>query len=110
MAITRGAYRYIESGLSDVLLLDVEILECSCGKRDVIVPRRSELHALIGSTIATDTTFPADSSGARRSLAARVVRSLQANADIVEDLAGTLVMAPTSGHRWHRVAPSPSKM
>jgi hypothetical protein len=57
MAMTRGAHRYLESGLSDVTLLDVEICECACGERAIVVPHRAELHALIGRTIATDTKF-----------------------------------------------------
>lgn len=52
---TRGAHRYVESGLSNVTLLDVEIRTCpACGEREVAIPRIEGLHRMIAQAIATE--------------------------------------------------------
>jgi putative zinc finger/helix-turn-helix YgiT family protein len=51
---TRGAHKYVESGLSNVTLLNVELRQCpACGEREVIIPHIEELHRVIARTIAT---------------------------------------------------------
>jgi putative transcriptional regulator len=50
--ITHGAYRYAESGLSNVTLLNVELRSCpSCGEREVVIPRIEELHQTIARAL-----------------------------------------------------------
>lgn len=47
-----GTHRYEESGLKNVLLINVPIYRCpSCKETDVEIPRIEELHRLIGSLI-----------------------------------------------------------
>ena len=44
MKNTRGEHHYTESGLANVVLLNVEIRMCpACGQREVIVPQLEEL-------------------------------------------------------------------
>jgi putative zinc finger/helix-turn-helix YgiT family protein len=51
---TRGAHRYVESGLSDVTLLNVERRECpACGEREVVIPHIEQLHRSIARTVST---------------------------------------------------------
>jgi putative zinc finger/helix-turn-helix YgiT family protein len=51
---TRGAHRYVESGLSNVTLLDVERRECpACGEWEVVIPRIELLHQSIARAVST---------------------------------------------------------
>jgi putative zinc finger/helix-turn-helix YgiT family protein len=53
MTTTRGAHRYIESGLPNVTLTNVEIRTCSsCGEREVVIPNIEELHRVIARLVA----------------------------------------------------------
>jgi len=48
MTSSREAYRYVESGLPNVTLKDVEIRRCpKCGNQEVLIPRVAELHRAI---------------------------------------------------------------
>jgi hypothetical protein len=49
---TRGDHPYIESGLSQITLVNVEFRECGCGGRTVIIPRIEQLHCVLTRTIA----------------------------------------------------------
>lgn len=50
--ITREAYKYDESGLSNVTLVDIEIRRCSsCGEVMPVIPRLEELHRTIARAI-----------------------------------------------------------
>ncbi len=47
-------YHYKESGLPNVVLVNVEVRSCSnCGAREVVVPRLDELHHTIAQTLIT---------------------------------------------------------
>ena len=49
MEKTTDVYRYEESGLKNVMLMNVPIYECtSCGETEVEIPALEELHCLIG--------------------------------------------------------------
>lgn len=49
----QGNYRFRESGLSNVVLKNIDILECGdCGNHDPIVPRPSEMLTVLASAIA----------------------------------------------------------
>jgi len=41
-------YRYLESGLDNVILSGIDIFQCACGEEVVSIPSIDELHTLIG--------------------------------------------------------------
>ena len=48
LVITRKNHRYVESGLSNVVLQDVEVRECpACGVQQVMIPRIEELFRVL---------------------------------------------------------------
>jgi putative zinc finger/helix-turn-helix YgiT family protein len=52
MEATEGTHRYDESGLKNVLLMNVPIYKCvSCGETEVEIPGMEELHFLLGLLI-----------------------------------------------------------
>ena len=45
-------YHYTESGLSNIVLVGVEVRSCAtCGEREVVIPRLDELHRAIARTV-----------------------------------------------------------
>jgi len=49
MGKATGMYRYEESGLKNIMLMDVPMYTCaSCGETEVEIPAMEELHCLIG--------------------------------------------------------------
>lgn len=47
------SYRYAESGLSNVILLGVEVADClKCGNSDVIIPGMAQIHRAIAQALA----------------------------------------------------------
>lgn len=57
MKSRRENYRYTESGLSNVVLANVEVRSCAnCGAREVVVPRLDELHREMARTVIRQTT------------------------------------------------------
>jgi putative zinc finger/helix-turn-helix YgiT family protein len=45
-------YHYTDSGLSNIVLADVEVRHCAtCGERDVVIPRLDELHRAIAHNV-----------------------------------------------------------
>ena len=49
MDATEGTHRYDESGLKNVLLMNVPMYKCaSCGETEVEIPGMDELHLLLG--------------------------------------------------------------
>ena len=50
----RRNYRYTESGLSNLILQNVEIVDCpNCGNSDVIIPRMAQIHRAIAGALAS---------------------------------------------------------
>jgi putative zinc finger/helix-turn-helix YgiT family protein len=50
---TRGVYRYTESGLSNVTLVNVEIRSCdNCGEREVVIPKIEQLHRVMARALS----------------------------------------------------------
>ncbi len=50
----RRTYRYNESGLSNVVLLGIDVADCpKCGNSDVIIPRMAKIHRAIAQAIAS---------------------------------------------------------
>lgn len=52
LVITRKNHRYTESGLSNVVLQDVEVRSCPhCGDEQLVLPRVTELHRAIALAV-----------------------------------------------------------
>lgn len=52
LEIARKNHRYTESGLSNVVLQDVEVRSCSlCGDQQLVLPRVTELHRAIALAV-----------------------------------------------------------
>jgi len=52
LEITRKNHRYTESGLSNVVLQDVEVRSCPlCGDQQVVLPRVTDLHRAIALAV-----------------------------------------------------------
>jgi putative zinc finger/helix-turn-helix YgiT family protein len=52
MQSTRENYRWDASGMSNVVLVDVEVRRCpACGEQAVVIPRIEELHRSLAMTI-----------------------------------------------------------
>lgn len=50
-------YKYTESGLDYVTLVNVQVRKCkTCGAREVVIPRIEELHRVLARTVATKAT------------------------------------------------------
>lgn len=53
MKSARGAHRYTESGLPNVVLLNVERRTCpKCGESALVIPRMEELHRMIADAVS----------------------------------------------------------
>ena len=51
-SVSRGTYRFVESGLSSVVLSGIEIARCQkCGNEDPIIPHANELMRLLASAV-----------------------------------------------------------
>ena len=50
-----GDYRYIESGLDNVIICGIEIFQCSCGEHSAFIPKIMELHKLIAKCLIEQT-------------------------------------------------------
>ena len=51
MKKTTGNYRYKESGMDNVMLLDIPLYICNCGEKMPAIPRILNLHSLIAEEI-----------------------------------------------------------
>src|SRR6266568_9602298 len=57
MTVRRENYRYTESGLSNLTLLDIDVYQCGrCGERVPSIPRLVELHRVIALSLAAKPT------------------------------------------------------
>ncbi len=53
MDALEGSYPYVESGLKDILLMNIPMYKCpACKDSAVEIPRLDELHSLIGAFLA----------------------------------------------------------
>jgi putative zinc finger/helix-turn-helix YgiT family protein len=56
MTSRRGTHRYTETGLSNVVLVDVEMRACpACGERELVTPRIDALHRAIARALSRQT-------------------------------------------------------
>lgn len=57
VVVARGEYTFLESGLSNVILLNVEISTCkNCGEKVVSIPNPNQLLEVIGEQIILEPT------------------------------------------------------
>ncbi len=88
----RENYRYTESGLPNVTLVDVTVRQCpKCGNRVVAIPRLEGLHQMLAFLVATQT---ARLSGAEM----RFLRKHLGWSG--SDFAKTIGVAPETVSRW----------
>ena len=86
-----GEYHYVESGLDNVYLTDVEIWSCPCGEEVVGIPKVPALHTLIAQDIL----------GKRSPLAPEEIRFLRKNLAMpAKDLADLVGVDPATVSRW----------
>lgn len=53
MKVSRSHHPYTESGLPDVVLVDVEVRTCKkCGETETVIPRLAQLHRVIAGLVA----------------------------------------------------------
>ena len=64
-----GEYKYLESGLDNVIIRGIEIFQCSCGEHSAFIPRIMEIHKAIAKCLIEQM----------RPLAGREMRFLRKN-------------------------------
>lgn len=92
MKVGRENYRYAESGLDTVTLVDIEVRRCpECGAYEVSIPRIEELHRLIAQQVALK----------RARLTPQEIRFLRKYLGFSGvDFAATLDVTPETVSRW----------
>lgn len=91
MKCRQGEYHYIESGLDNVYLTDVELWECECGELAASIPAIPELHLLIGQYLVKKNAL----------LSGPEIRFLRKNMGIAaKGLAGLLGVDKATVSRW----------
>lgn len=95
-----GVHDYAECGLTNVLLLGVNIYTCPCGKRAVSIPEIEGLHRVLARAVAekTDKLVPQEIRFLRKWLGFSSV-----------DFAGVMGKSPETVSRWEN-ATSPMTM
>lgn len=54
---SRGNYRYLESGLDNVIICDVEMIECGCGEESALILGIIALHEAIANCLLEQETY-----------------------------------------------------
>ena len=54
---SRGDYLYLESGLDNVIICDVEMIDCDCGEKSALIPRIIALHEAIADCLLGQETY-----------------------------------------------------
>jgi YgiT-type zinc finger domain-containing protein len=90
--ISVGNYHYRESGLDNVWLEDVEILQCDCGE-SALIPRAPEVHSLIANCLIRQNG----------QLSGKEIRFLRKNMWVkLADFAPMIEVDPIDLARWER--------
>lgn len=92
MKVTRENHRYLESGLKNVILSDIEVGRCSdCGRVEVSIPRLADLHEGLARVISRKATR----------LAPEEIRFLRKHLGWSGvDFANAIGVAPETVSRW----------
>jgi putative zinc finger/helix-turn-helix YgiT family protein len=48
---SKSDYKYLESGLDNVIICDIEMIKCSCGEESALIPRILAVHAAIADCL-----------------------------------------------------------
>jgi len=48
---SRSDYKYLESGLDNVIICDIEMIKCSCGEESALIPRILAVHKAIANCL-----------------------------------------------------------
>ena len=101
MSCRLGEYHYLESGLGNVYLLDVEIWTCPCGEEVVGIPNVPGLHDLIGRDIVHKKSY----------LGGAEIRFLRKNMAMpAKEFAALLGVDPATVSRWENGKQSPGAL
>jgi len=86
-----GEYKYLESGLDNVIIRGIEIFQCSCGEHSAFIPQIMEIHRAIAKCLIEQT----------RPLAGREMRLLRKNMGMKAiELAKFLGVDKATVSRW----------
>src|SRR5258705_9589541 len=92
LKVTGHTHRYVESGLSDVVLNGVQVRKCpACGEEEVAIPNIAGLHRCIASILVARKS-------ALTALELRFLRQFLGFSS--KDFAKTLGVAPQTLSRW----------
>lgn len=100
MTCRLGEHHYLESGLDNVYLVDVELWECPCGENAVGIPAVPELQRVIGEVLLRKKTL----------LTGKEIRFLRKNIGIPsKKFAETLGVDQATVSRWENEKRLPDK-
>jgi putative zinc finger/helix-turn-helix YgiT family protein len=92
MIASRRDHKYTESGLSNVILCDVEVRKCGqCGEDEVVIPAIDRLHKYLATTVANR----------RNALVGSEIRFLRSYLGLsAGDFAEVMGVEPETVSRW----------
>jgi len=98
--MTIGEYHYLESGLINVWLQGIEILNCECGEKIISIPQILELHQLIAEFLLEQ----------ENQLSGREIRFLRKHMGLkAQDFARKLGVNKSTVSRWEHDKDRPSE-
>lgn len=53
---SKSDYKYLESGLDNVIICDIEMIKCSCGEESALIPRILAVHEAIANCLLDKET------------------------------------------------------
>jgi putative zinc finger/helix-turn-helix YgiT family protein len=53
---SRSDYKYLESGLDNVIICDIDMIKCSCGEESALIPRILAVHEAIANCLLEKET------------------------------------------------------
>jgi putative zinc finger/helix-turn-helix YgiT family protein len=96
LKVTGRTYRYVESGLSDVVLHGVQVRTCQkCAEAEVAIPNIADLHRCIAAILVTRKS-------ALAAVELRFLRQFLGHSS--KDFAKTLGVAPETLSRWENAS------
>jgi putative zinc finger/helix-turn-helix YgiT family protein len=96
LKITGHTHRYVESGLSDVVLHGIQVRKCGkCGAEEVAIPSIADLHRCIATTLVARKS-------ALSAVELRFLRQFLGHSS--KDFAKTLGVVPETLSRWENAS------
>ncbi|MDA8079555.1 MAG: type II toxin-antitoxin system MqsA family antitoxin [Nitrospiraceae bacterium] len=91
MKKSKGSYRYVESGLDNIILSNIPIYTCACGETMPEIPHVERLHRLIASGLIKKKTL----------LTGKEIRFLRKEMGLgAKELAAVLGANPVTVSKW----------